>query len=204
MTLSVSRRLRFHCTGSLLVRYKSVPFPRVYIVPDHFRSDTKVFLSLAFTLYRITFDPIQKCSFPSRLHCTGSLSIRYKSVPFPRVYIVPDHFRSDTKVFLSLAFTLYRITFDPIQKCSFPSRLHCTGSLLIRYKSVPFPRLYIVPDHFRSDTKVFLSLAFTLYRITFDPIQKCSFPSRLHCTGSLSIRYKSVPFPRVYIVPDHF
>ena len=55
----------------------------------------------AFTLYRITFDPIKKCSF-------------------------------------SLAFTLYRITFDPIKKCSF-------------------------------------SLAFTLYRKTFDLVQKCSF-----------------------------
>ena len=55
----------------------------------------------AFTLYRITFDLIEKCSF-------------------------------------SLAFTLYRITFDPIEKCSF-------------------------------------SLAFTLYRITFDPLEKFSF-----------------------------
>ena len=55
----------------------------------------------AFTLYRITSDPMPKCSF-------------------------------------SLAFTLYRITFYPMQKCSF-------------------------------------SLAFTMYRITFNPIQKCSF-----------------------------
>ena len=36
--------------------------------------------------------------------------------------------------------------------------------------------------------------AFILYRITFDPIQKSSFASRLHYTGTVSeqCRYKTV------------
>ena len=97
-------RLRFHCTGSLLIRYESVPIP-------------------------------------SRFHCTGSLLIRYESVPFP-------------------------------------SRFHCTGSLLIRYKSVPFPRVYTVPVQFRSSAGAKLFL----------------FPSR----------YKTVPDSRCKVVPDRF
>ena len=89
----------------------------------------------AFTLYRITFDPIQKCSF--------SIAFTLNRITFHPIQ----------KCSFSLAFTLYQITFDPIQRYSF-------------------------------------SLAFTLYQITFDPILKCSFPSRLHCTGSLLIRHK--------------
>ena len=99
----------------------------------------KCSFSLAFTLYRITFDPIQKCSF--------SLAFTLHHITFDSIQ----------KCSFSLAFTLYRITLDPIQKCSF---------------SLAFTLHHITFDPIQ---KCSFSLAFTLHRMTFDPIQKCSF-----------------------------
>ena len=74
----------------------------------------------AFTLYRIAFDPTQKCPF--------SLAFALYRCSFDPIQKCP----------FSLAFALYRCSFDPIQKCPF-------------------------------------SLAFALYRCSFDPTQKCPF-----------------------------
>ena len=47
-----SLMLRLHCTGSLFIRYMSVPFPRIYTVPVQFQSSAGTILFLFPSRYK--------------------------------------------------------------------------------------------------------------------------------------------------------
>ena len=75
-----------------------------------------VITKAAFTLYRITFDPIHKYSFPLRLHCTGTASeqCRYKTVPLSQQAQNFSSFLAGTKLYLIAGTKLYRITLSSV------------------------------------------------------------------------------------------
>ena len=133
-----------------------------------------VFPKAAFTLYRITFDPIQKCSF--------SLAFTLYQYSFRAVQV--------QNCSSLAAFTLYRITFDPIQKCSFSLAftLYQYSFRAVQVQncsSLAAFTLYRIT--FDPIQKYSFSLAFTLYQITLlIRYKSIPFPSRLHCTGTFS------------------
>ena len=111
-------------------------------VEDLFRGDSifgtcrGAVVKAAFTLYRITFDPIPKCSFSlAFILCRYSVGVvqaqdlflfpsRYKTVPDSRYKTVPD--------------SRYKTVPDSRYKTVPDSR----------YKTVPDSRYKFVPDHF--------------------------------------------------------
>ena len=114
----------------------------------------------AFTLYRITSDPIPKCSF---------------SLAFTLYRIISDPIQ---KCSFSLAFTLYRITFYPMQKCSFS-----LAFTLCRYS---FTAVQVQNcSSFLAGTKLYLIAGTKLYRITLSSVNAWPI-GKIFCIGSKS------------------